>query len=110
MQSFPQIQSVYPNYAQRKLELLHDPAHSLCREDIIWILEFVKKKMAEDDPQLLELSQPRLLQNFRYFADIALMLIHQRSRFDQEADRLKAWIAEATYGLSQQDPSTSPDN
>ncbi|PZE22885.1 hypothetical protein [Paenibacillus xerothermodurans] len=91
------------NCAQRKWDQLGDPAHVLCREDVVWILEFIKKKVAEEDPQLMELSQPRLLQNFRHFAEIALMLINQRSRFDSEADLLKAWIAEATHGLTPSD-------
>jgi hypothetical protein len=84
---------------QRKLEQILDPAHPLCRDDVVWVLELIKKKVAEGDPQLMELPQPRLMQNFRYFADISLMLIQRRNGFDQEADRLKKWIAEATYGL-----------
>jgi hypothetical protein len=106
--SLPKPQLTFPNHVQRKFEQLHDPAHSLCREDLIWILEFVKKKVAEGDPHLMELPQPRLLQNFRYFAEIALMLIHQRARFDQEADRLISWIAEATYGLTPLNPHDKP--
>ncbi|TDF96798.1 hypothetical protein E1757_15795 [Paenibacillus piri] len=87
------------NLAQRKLEQILDPAYPLCKDDVVWILEYIKKKVAEEDPQLMELSQPRLMQNFRYFADISLMLIHRRNGFDQEADRLKQWIAEAAYGF-----------
>jgi hypothetical protein len=85
--------------AKRRIAQIVDPSHLLCKEDIVWILEYIKKKVAEKNPQLLELSQPRLLQNFRYFAEISLMLIQRRNGFDQEADRLKAWIAEATFGL-----------
>ncbi len=94
-----QSQSPIPNAAQRKLEQILNPAHPLCRDDVVWILEYIKKKVAEEDPELLDLSQPRLLQNFRYFAEIALMLIQRRNGFDQEADRLKHWIYEASYGL-----------
>jgi hypothetical protein len=90
--------------AQRKLEHFLDPAHTLCKDDIVWVLEFIKKKVAEEDPQLLELSQPRLMQNFRYFAEISLMVIQRRNGFDQEADRLKSWVAEAAHGL-QSSPS-----
>ncbi|MFD0680413.1 MULTISPECIES: hypothetical protein [unclassified Paenibacillus] len=95
-----QPQQVSANLAQRKLEQILNPAHTLCKEDVVWILEFIKKKVAEEDPHLMELSQPRLMQNFRYFADISLMLIQRRNGFDQEADRLKNWISEATYGLT----------
>ncbi|WP_240417428.1 hypothetical protein [Paenibacillus periandrae] len=93
--------------SKQKIEQILDPAHLLCKDDIVWILGFIKKKVAEKNPQLLELSQPRLLQNFHYFAEISLMLIQRRNGFDQEADRLKSWIAEAVYGL-QSDPMTDP--
>jgi len=76
-----------------------DPSHSLCKDDVVWILEYIKKKVAEEDPALLDLSQPRLLQNFRYFAEVSLMLIQRRNGFDQEADRLRSWICEASFGL-----------
>lgn len=99
--------SIVPNVVQHKLEQIMDPAHSLCREDVVWILEYIKKKVAEEDPKLLDLSQPRLLQNFRYFAEISLMLIQRRNGFDQEADRLKDWIYEASFGLHPAKPSGS---
>ncbi|MCS7459395.1 hypothetical protein N0M98_04520 [Paenibacillus doosanensis] len=100
-----QSQNPVPNAAQRKLEQILDPAHPLCRDDVVWILEFIKKKVAEEDPALADLSQPRLLQNFRYFAEISLMLIQRRNGFDQEADRLKDWIYEASFGLHPPKPS-----
>jgi hypothetical protein len=105
-----QSQPAGSNLAQRRLEQILDPAHPLCKDDVVWILEYIKKKVAEEDPQLMELSQPRLMQNFRYFADIALMLIQRRNGFDQEADRLKAWIAEATFGLHPTMPAAKPKN
>ncbi|MCZ8511367.1 hypothetical protein O9H85_02720 [Paenibacillus filicis] len=82
-----------------KLDKIMDPAHPLCKEEVVWMLEFIKKKVTEEDPKLMDLAQPRLLQNFRYFAEIALMLIQRRNGFDQEADRLKSWLSEASYGL-----------
>jgi hypothetical protein len=33
------------------------------------------------------------------------MLIQRRNGFDQEADRLRTWIAEATHGLTPPAPS-----
>lgn len=84
---------------QSKLDHILHPSYQLCREDVIWILEFIKKKVAEEDPNLLGLAQPRLLKNFHYFAEISMMLIHRRNGFDQEADRLKMWLREAAYGL-----------
>lgn len=82
-----------------KIEEIFDSNHSLCRSDLIWILNCIKKRVAEEDPTLLNLSQPRLLKNFHYFAEIAMLLIHQRSFFDLEVDRLKQWAYEASFGL-----------
>ncbi|MFC5987351.1 hypothetical protein [Marinicrinis lubricantis] len=70
-------------------------------------MDYVKKRVADEDPKLLALSQPRLLKNFHYFAEIAMMLIHQRSVFDQELDRIKLWLQEALYGLQVDDPSNA---
>lgn len=89
------------NQATRlKLERILNSVDPLVREDVIWILEFIKKKAVEEDPELLGLTQPRLLKNFRYFAETALMLIHQSGGVKQETDRLKHFISEATYGLN----------
>ncbi|MDF2926852.1 MAG: hypothetical protein K0R57_5766 [Paenibacillaceae bacterium] len=85
--------------AGRKLELLLDPYHPLCREDVVWLLEYIKKKVAEEDPSLLELTPPRLLRNFRYFAEISTLLINNRTVGDQDAQRLKQWLSEAAFGL-----------
>lgn len=89
------------NSLGNKLEQIFDSHHLLRRQDFIWVLECIKKKVAEEDPHLLELSQARLLKNFHYFAEIAMMLIHHRSNFDQELDRLKCWAYEASHGINQ---------
>ena len=88
-----------PQPPEARLEHILHPSHPLCRDDIVWVLEYIKKKVTEGDPRLMDLPQPRLMQNFRYFADISLMLIQRRNGFDQEADRLKHWVYEAAYGL-----------
>ncbi|WP_426447335.1 hypothetical protein ACP26L_24915 [Paenibacillus sp. S-38] len=89
-----------------KLQQILDPSTPLCKDDVVWMLEYIKKKVAEEDPNLMDLSQPRLLQNFRYFAEIALMVIQRRNGFDQEEGRLKAWVEEAAFGL--RPPADSP--
>jgi hypothetical protein len=92
----------YQNRTKGKLEQILHPSYTLCKEDVVWILEFIKKKVAEEDPLMQGLTQPRLLKNFRYFAEVSLMLIHRRNGFDQEADRLKMWLREAAYGLQEE--------
>jgi hypothetical protein len=89
---------VIHNTVQGKLEQILQPGYPLCREDVVWILEFIKKKVAEADPNLPGLSQPHLIRSFRYFTEIAMMLINRKNGFDQEAEHLKMWLREAAYG------------
>lgn len=88
-----------PHPAQSQLNSILDPEHPLTRSDVIWMLEFIKKKVADEDPALMDLSQPRLLQNFRFFAEASMALIQRRNYYDQEADRLREWLKQAAYGL-----------
>lgn len=85
-----------PNQPIRsRLEQILHPNHPLCRDDVVWVLELIKKRVAEEDPALLDLPQPRLLKNFQYFAETAMMLIHRRPVYDQELDRIRIWMREA---------------
>jgi hypothetical protein len=88
-----------PQPPDRRLDRILSPNHPLCKEDVVWVLEYVKKKVAEPDPRLLDLAPPRLLKNFQHFAEAATMLIQRRPGCESEADRLRALLAEATYGL-----------
>ncbi|MGM0879484.1 MAG: hypothetical protein ACQEXQ_00380 [Bacillota bacterium] len=89
---------------QKRLNRILDPDHPLTREDVVWILEYIKKKVADEDPALMDLSQPRLLQNFHFFAEAAMSLIHRRHYCDQEADRLRDWLRQAAFGLNDGNP------
>lgn len=97
MRSEPYPRSLEPN--EIKISQILDPEHPLCRDDVIWMLGYIKKKVADEDPSLMVLSQPRLMQNFLYFAEAAMALIHRRHYCDQEADRLRQWLIQAAYGL-----------
>ena len=83
----------------QKLRAILDPEYPLTRGDVVWMLGYIKKRVADADPLLLDLSQPRLLQNFLYFAETAMSLIQRRSYCDQEADRLRDWLRQAAHGL-----------
>ncbi|HEY0827990.1 MAG TPA: hypothetical protein VGE40_07845 [Bacilli bacterium] len=89
-------QTANPKYS--KFKQILSPNHTLLREDIIWVLDYIKEKVAEGDPLLLDLPEPRLLKNFHYFAKVALLLIHKRQII--EPDQLKQWLAEAAFGLN----------
>jgi hypothetical protein len=80
------------NLTRLKFEQLSHPAHPLCREDVIWMLELIKKMVAEPDPHLMDLTQPQLLQHFHEFAEVAMKLIYRRPSYYIETEKLKAWI------------------
>jgi hypothetical protein len=88
-----------PQQTRHKLEQMFAPDYPLCKEDVVWILDLIKKKVAEEDPVLLDLSQPRLLRSYHCFAEVAMMLVHRRHMFDQETDRLRTWLLEAAEGI-----------
>lgn len=102
----PIVPSVDPT--RKRLERIMDPHQTLTREDIVWVLEWIKKKVADEDPALLGLSQPRLLANFHFFAETAMLLIHRRSNNAAEVDRIRLWLREASYGLTAQNDLHRP--
>jgi len=88
-----------PNPNRDRLNKILSPSHTLKRDDVIWVLDYIKKKVADKDPVLMTLPQPRLVENFQYFAEVAMMLLHRNSFYDQELERLKSYLKEALYGL-----------
>jgi len=76
-----------------------DPGHVLCKNDILWVLDYIKQKVAEEDPALLSLHQPRLLQNFQYFAEVAMLMLHKGYPYGHEQEQIKSLLREACYGL-----------
>lgn len=89
------------------LNKLMDPNHVLCKNDILWVLDYIKQKVAEEDPVLLSLHQPRLLQNFHYFAEVAMIMLHKRYQLGHEQEQIKSLLREACYGLIRIDNPTS---
>ncbi|NBD26382.1 hypothetical protein [Paenibacillus glycinis] len=89
-----------PFSARYRVERINDPDYPLSREDVIWTLAFVKKKMADEAPDLIGLPQPLLLRKFQSFAEASLLLLKQRSGCGPEADRLRACLQEIIAGLT----------
>lgn len=73
--------------------------HPLCRDDVIFVLGYIKKKVADADPRLTDLSQPRLLRNFHCFAEAAMQLLSRQSVSGIDAARMREWLREAAHGL-----------
>jgi len=92
-------ETVIPNPNRGRIEQILHPSHTLKRDDVIWVLDYIKKKVADKDPDLLTLPQPRLVENFQYYAEVAMILLHRNFFYDQEYDRLKKYLREALHGL-----------
>lgn len=90
---------IKPNVADIKFQQLMKDSYTLRKEDIIWVLNYLKQKAAEEDPALLGLPQPRLLKNFHHYAEVALMLIQIRHASGQEQSHIRSLLREACHGL-----------
>lgn len=88
-----------PNASDLKFQQLMNESYTLRREDIVWVLSYLKQKAAEEDPALLGLPQPRLLKNFCHYAEVALMLIQVRHASGQEQRHIRESLREACHGL-----------
>jgi hypothetical protein len=96
--------ALFSDPTAQHLEQILNPAHTLRKDDIIWVLEYIKKKVADEKLHLIELSQPQLLKSYCYFAEVAMMLIHQRHP-NHETDRLQKLIREAVEALKPPTPN-----
>ncbi|MEQ4485315.1 hypothetical protein [Cohnella silvisoli] len=79
---------------EQPLRHLLDPSYPLCREDVLWALGFIKKKVADGAPEWSGLDRPQLLAHFACFADMALLLLHRRSPSNQETECFRAMLSE----------------
>ena len=89
----------FQDQTKNRIEQILDPTYPLSRDDVVWMLGYITKKVADQDPAILSLSQPRLLQNFHAYAEAAMALISRRSSSEQEAERLRSWLREALHGI-----------
>jgi len=81
-------------HAEQPLRRLLDPAYPLCREDVMWALGFIKKKVADGAPEWAELDRPQLLARFACFADMALLLLHRGSPSNTETACFRTMLRE----------------
>jgi hypothetical protein len=80
--------------AEEPLRRLLDPSYPLCREDVLWGLDFIKKKVADGAPEWSGLDRPQLLARFACFADMALLLLHHRSPSNPETASFRKMLSE----------------
>ncbi|MCR8656051.1 hypothetical protein [Paenibacillus endoradicis] len=92
-------QHSFQDQTKQKIERILDSTYPLSRDDVVWMLGYITKKVADEDPAITGLSQPQLLQNFHAYAEVAMALIGRRNSSDQEAERLRQWLRQASQGL-----------
>ena len=72
------LPNLEPQPTNVRLTRILNPDYPLCRDDVVWVLEYMKKKVADEAPELLSLPQPQLLKKFQCFAEASMILIKQR--------------------------------
>ncbi|MFC5703496.1 hypothetical protein ACFPVX_19580 [Cohnella faecalis] len=82
------------------LRRLLDPEYPLCRDDVLWALDHVKRKVAEGAPEWSGLDRPQLLAHFVCFADIALMMLHRRTLEGPESASFRKLLSSLTNSAS----------
>ncbi|MEF2247916.1 MULTISPECIES: hypothetical protein [unclassified Paenibacillus] len=87
------------NETKRHINSLLDADHPLCRNDVIWLLQCIKKRVADEDPALLDLPQLRLIQSFHAYAEAALCLIQRGNNNSLDANQMREWLSEASSVL-----------
>ena len=93
------LPNLEPQPTNVRLTRILNPDYPLCRDDVVWVLEYMKKKVADEAPELLSLPQPQLLKKFQCFAEASMILIKQRRGLGQEPDRLRSCLQEVLDGL-----------
>lgn len=73
----------------------------LCRDDVIWMLDYVKQRLAAKHSHAFHISQDRWLHHFKTFANTAMMLLHDHRFCDQDMQRIKQQLYEASIELQQ---------
>ncbi|WP_152619402.1 hypothetical protein [Cohnella kolymensis] len=70
--------------ANDHLRRLLDPSYPPRREDVLWVLDFIKQKVADGAPEWSGLDRPQLLEHFACFADMSLILLHRQVPYGPE--------------------------
>ncbi|THF74209.1 hypothetical protein [Cohnella fermenti] len=81
-----------PALAPPTLSRLLDPSYPVCRGDLIWALDYIKRKVAEGAPEWSGLDRPRLLAHFAAYAGVAMRLLNRQSLCGEDAEHLRALL------------------
>ncbi|MGZ9587044.1 methyltransferase [Paenibacillus marinisediminis] len=73
------------------MERIMDPNHPLCRDDIIWLLNTIKNKLTEEGAHS-SLTNEVLLDSYRYYAELSMLMLQRNSTSGQESERLRRYM------------------
>jgi hypothetical protein len=101
----PQTEGMIPMNAGQPtpaepLRRLLDQNNPLCREDVLWALDFIKRKVADGAPEWSGLERPQLLAHFSCFAEMAMLLVHRRSPGGPETTCFRTMLSELMNSAS----------
>ncbi|NMM51400.1 hypothetical protein [Paenibacillus aquistagni] len=82
-----------------RMALILDPQHTLLKEDVLWALSMIKNQLANQTEWVEKLDKERIAKNYRYFAEVSVIMLHRSRLLDSESDRLRLYLQEAAYGL-----------
>ena len=82
-----------------RITRIFEPGYVICRDDVLLVLHYVQQKVALEDPLLMDLPKPRLITNFQYFSEAAMLLLGEHTASHSTQERLKTCLHEALYGL-----------
>jgi len=80
-----------------RMDRIMDPNHPLCRNDIVWLLNTIKNRLADDRNELP--NRDTLLHSYRYYTEVAMLMVHRDSLYGQESERLRKNMKEAAIIL-----------
>jgi hypothetical protein len=69
---------------------LLDRSQPFCREDVLWALDYMKRKAAEGAPEWTGLDRPQLVEVFACYAEMALLLLQRQTPGRPEKERFRA--------------------
>ncbi|WP_454192016.1 hypothetical protein [Paenibacillus sp. Marseille-Q7038] len=87
-----------PPVVPSRITRIFEPGYVICRDDVLLVLHYVQQKVALEDPLLMDLPKPRLITNFQYFSEAAMLLLGKHTSHSTQ-ERLRTCLHEALYGL-----------
>ncbi|WP_276352662.1 hypothetical protein [Cohnella caldifontis] len=95
------MKSASPALPPSPLKRLLDRSQPFCKEDVLWALDYMKRKAADGAPEWSGLDRPQLLEVFACFAEMSLLLLHRQTPGKPETERFRAMLE----GLFARDPA-----